>query len=197
MPSNANPRLVLFSRYPEPGKAKTRMIPTLGPDGAAALHKKLAERTLTTLRKTDLPIELRYTGAPESRFRQWLGDDIAYAEQGEGDLGDRMARASQPAPVIFLGSDCPDLHPRHIAEAAQALISSNVVIGPAEDGGYWLLGLAKRFDYLFEVMPWGTDQILPITLSRLAARGIAPAMLETLADCDRPEDLTRWPELTA
>lgn len=197
MPSKSQHRLVLFARYPEAGKAKTRLIPALGPDGAAALHRKLAERTVATLRKAELPIELRYTGAPESQFRHWLGNDIAYAEQGEGDLGDRMARASQHAPVIFLGSDCPDLRPHHVAEATQAQASSDVVIGPAEDGGYWLLGLARPHDFLFGDMDWGTETVLSETLSRLEARGIAPTLLETLADCDRPEDLDRWPDLTA
>jgi glycosyltransferase A (GT-A) superfamily protein (DUF2064 family) len=69
------------------------------------------------------------------------------------------------------------------------------VVGPAEDGGYWALGLNEPCDFLFNAMPWGTDQVLQLTTDRLRERGISPALLPTLADCDRPEDLARWPDL--
>lgn len=193
----SKPRLVLFTRWPEPGKAKTRLIPALGPSGAAALHKRLTENTVATLRASGLPIEVRYTGAPRERFADWLGGDLAYAEQGAGDLGERMRRASVPCPVIFVGGDCPDMQPGHLARAAAALADTPVVIGPAEDGGYWLIGLAEPQGYLFAGIAWGTSAVLAGTQARLAAHGIRPAMLETLSDCDRPEDLARWPELAS
>lgn len=192
-----DPRLVLFTRYPEPGKAKTRLIPELGDTGAASIHRRLTERSAATMRASGLPMEIRYTGAEQSDFAEWLGDDLSYVEQGTGDLGDRLCTAIRKPPVIFVGADCPDLESNHLREAATALSDHEVVIGPAEDGGYWLIGIALAHDWLFENMAWGTSAVLPETLKRLSDRGIAPAMLETLADCDRPEDLARWPWLTA
>jgi uncharacterized protein len=191
------PRLVLFTRYPEAGKAKTRLVPALGEAGAAAIHKQLTERTVCVMRESGIPIEIRFTGAPLVQFETWLGEGISYVEQGGGDLGDRLRNASQDAPVIFVGADCPDLKAIHLKQAAAALHDCAVVIGPAEDGGYWLIGLAAPHDWLFTDMAWGTDAVLPETLRRLDAQGISPDLLETLADCDRPEDLERWPWLTA
>lgn len=188
------PRLVLFARYPEAGACKTRLIPALGAERAAALHRTLTERTVDVLRGCG-PIELRFTGADRARFADWLGNHIALVEQVPGDLTDRLLDALEPAPVIFFGADTPDLDTRHVAAAIDALADKEVVIGPAEDGGYYLIGVAQPHRFLFEDMPWSTDQVLPETLRRLEARGIAPVLLDPLADCDRPEDLERWPWL--
>lgn len=111
------------------------------------------------------------------------------------DLGNRMRRAAPPYPVLFLGSDAPDLAPEHLHSAADLLERHDVVIGPADDGGYWTIGLAGPFDALFDAMPWGTDRVLSETMSRLDRLGIVPALLPLLADCDRPDDLARWPRL--
>jgi glycosyltransferase A (GT-A) superfamily protein (DUF2064 family) len=84
-----------------------------------------------------------------------------------------------------------------LREAAAALVEHDVVIGPAEDGGYWLIGISARHDWLFTDMSWGTEAVLPETLRRLTEHDIEPKLLPILADCDRPEDLARWPWLTA
>lgn len=188
------PRVVLFTRWPEPGQAKTRLIPVLGADAAAALHGRLTERVLGAMRDSGLPMEVRATGAPLPRFRGWLGQGPVLVDQGGGDLGARLLRAAEP-PVILIGADIPDLSARCLQAAAAALRDAPAVIGPAEDGGYYLLGLRTPMPFLFEAMPWGTDQVFTITAERMAHRGIAPALLPTLADLDRPEDLARWPEL--
>ncbi|HEY8613726.1 MAG TPA: TIGR04282 family arsenosugar biosynthesis glycosyltransferase [Roseomonas sp.] len=189
------PRVALFARFPEPGRAKTRLIPALGAEGAAALHRRLTERTLGVLRASGLPFELRCTGAPPEAFRAWLGAEVALADQGEGDLGIRMARAAAAPPAILLGADLPDLAPHHLLAAAAALDGHRAVIGPAEDGGYYLLGLREPMPFLFEPMAWGTDTVFTATMARFAAQSVTPAMLEPLADLDRPEDLIRWPGL--
>lgn len=191
------PRLVLFARHPTPGAAKTRLIPALGPDGAARLHARLAAATLAVLRDAGGPVEVRSTGAAPEDFRAWLGADSAIVEQGDGDLGARLARAAHPEPVIFFGCDAPGLTPVHAASAIAALARAPVVVGPAEDGGYWCLGLARPAPWLFEAMPWSTDRLLAATLAACAARGVQPALLDPLADLDRPSDLARWPHLTA
>jgi len=190
---DALPEIALFARYPEPGAAKTRLIPALGPEQAAQTHRLLVERTLATMRKGNLPFRLHFTGAKASDFAAWLGDDVPLVEQGEGGLGERMARV--PAPAILLGSDIPDLTPRHLREAADALASHDLVVGPAKDGGYYLLGFKVPVHFLFEDMEWGTETVLAITLRRARARGMSVAMLEVLADCDRPADLSQWPDL--
>lgn len=190
-------RLVVFTRFPEPGKAKTRLIPSLGAGGAARLHRRLTEHTLAAARASGLPVEVRTTGAPITQFAQWLGEDIAIVDQGEGDLGERLRHAAAPTPVLFIGSDLPDITPAHLIDAAAHLQSGHVVLGPAEDGGYWALGLTEPANYLFEDMPWGTDRVFAITFRRLREAGIDPVLMPTLADCDRPEDLARWPDLTA
>lgn len=190
-------RLVIFTRYPEPRRAKTRLIPVLGAAGAALLHRRLTERTVEAARASGLPVEVRTTGASTSAFADWLGNDIHLVDQGDGDLGERLQRAASSAPALFVGSDLPDLTASHLIDAAAQLLGNRVVIGPAEDGGYWALGLTEPCDYLFQAMPWGTNRVLEISLGRLQARGIDPALLPTLADCDRPEDLARWPELKA
>lgn len=189
-------KLVLFTRYPVPGAAKTRLIPALGAQGAADLHRRLTGRTLATLLATGLPVEVRCTGAAAPDFRAWLGDAPAYAPQGDGDLGARLARAAAAAPVVLIGADVPDLAPAHILAIVAALADHPVAIGPAEDGGYWALGLAAPLQpRLFENMIWGTATVFAQTVARLAAAGVTPFIGPTLADLDRPEDLARWPGL--
>lgn len=189
-----DPRIALFTRFPEAGRAKTRLIPAIGPDRAADLHRRLTERTLAAVRAAGFPYELRVTGAPVAAFRDWLGDVPAIA-QGDGGLGERLARAGPPYPTLFIGADAPDLTPALLHDAARALRDRRAVIGPAEDGGYWLLGLAGPVDGVFAGVDWGTGRVFAQTLDRLAAGGVEAARLPTLADCDRPEDLARWPEL--
>lgn len=187
------PTVALFARYPVPGAAKTRLIPALGAEGAARLHRLLVERTLATIRASGLPFAVHCTGAPLADFAVWLGADVPLVEQGEGDLGARLARVAPP--TILLGADVPDLTPAQLAEAAQALDSAEVVIGPAQDGGYYLLGYRQPVPFLFTAMPWGTSAVLAETLDRLHRRQVTPHLLAELADCDLPEDLARWPEL--
>lgn len=188
------PRVVVFARHPTPGRAKTRLIPALGSEGAALLHRRLVERTLGVVRASGLRFELRTTGADAAAFRDWLGP-VDAVDQGEGDLGQRLARAGPPYPTLFIGADAPDLSPGHLRAAAAALATASAAIGPAEDGGYWLLGLARPVPGVFERIDWGTDRVFAQTLDRLRAAGVEPVILPTLADLDRPEDLARWPEL--
>jgi uncharacterized protein len=191
-----SPRIVLFARFPEPGRAKTRLIPAIGPERAAALHRTLTERTLAVIRESGLPYVLRTTGAPPEAFTAWLEDE-AILDQGEGGLGERLARAGPPYPTLFIGADAPDLTPALLKEAAAALEGNDAVIGPAEDGGYWLLGLGRAVPGVFEGIDWSTERVFAQTCDRLRGAGVEPAILPMLADCDRPEDLARWPDLLA
>lgn len=193
--SNAAPRIALFARFPTPGAAKTRLHPVLSPEAAAALHARLVRRTLITIRASGLPYAVHITGASAARFADWLGPEVPLIDQGAGDLGDRMARVATP--VVIVGADIPDLGVDHLREAAASVAAGRVVLGPAEDGGYYLIGLPAPADYLFEEMPWGTSGVLAETLARLGEQAVAPVLLPMLADLDRPEDLRRWPQLAA
>lgn len=189
-----SPRVVLFTRFPEPGMAKTRLIPAIGPDRAARLHRILTERTVRAVQDSGLAMEVRSTGGTVADFEHWLGMG-AIIDQGVGDLGERLARAGPPYPTLFIGSDAPDLTPELLRNAADALEHVDAVIGPAEDGGYWLLGLARAVEGVFDRIDWSTDLVFAQTMARLTAAGIDPVVLPKLPDCDRPDDLARWPGL--
>ena len=189
------PTVHLFARWPEAGRAKTRLIPALGAEGAAALHRRLVERTVATVRDAGLKLVVRSTGGQEEAFRRWLGDGLEVVDQGAGDLGERLARVAPPA--ILLGADIPGLTAAHLTAAAKALAECDAAIGPATDGGYYLLGFRVPIPAAFEPMAWGTDGVFAETVHRIEDAGASLRVLGALDDCDRPEDLARWPELTA
>ena len=189
----ADPRLVIFARLPVPGQAKTRLIPALGAEGAARLYARLLHRTVEEARASGLSFELCVTGGERAAFADLYGDQVTVTEQGEGDLGARMGRVAGPA--LIIGSDCPGLNAAVLRAAANALADRSVVIGPASDGGYYLIGFRERLPWLFEDMEWSTSTVFAETLARLAERGLGPAVLPELADIDVPEDLEAWPEL--
>ncbi len=189
------PEIAIFARWPEPGKAKTRLIPALGAEGAAKLYAKLLDLTVREARASGLPFHLRITGDDPARFRDWLGKDLDVRDQGDGDLGEKLALV--PTPGLMIGSDCPGLRGVFLREAAYALGTHEAVIGPAKDGGYWLLALSDPRPELFADMAWSTPQVLPETMRRLDALGIAPYLLPELTDIDTADDLAAWPELLA
>lgn len=188
-------RLVLFTRLPVPGEAKTRLIPALGAEGAADLHRRLTERTLEVLDATRLPVEVWTTGGNVAAFRKWLGDRT-FVDQGAGDLGERMLRALGRGPAIVVGSDIPAMQRDNILRAADLLARHEAVFGPASDGGYWLVGTRRPLPVLFEGIEWGRDGVLAETLGRAKAAGIDVALGDELDDLDSADDLLRWPELT-
>ena len=187
------PEIAIFARWPEPGKAKTRLIPALGAQGAADLYRKLLELTVREARASGLPFHLRVTGGDPARFRDWLGADLDVRDQGGGDLGEKLTRV--PTPGMMIGSDCPGLTAALLREAASVLPNRGAVIGPASDGGYWLLGLAEPCPALFADMAWSTPAVLAETLRRLEANGLSPHLLPELTDIDTGEDLAAWPDL--
>ena len=187
------PEIAIFARWPEPGKAKTRLIPALGEQGAADVYARLLEMTVHEARESGLPFHLRVTGDDPARFKAWLGENLDVRDQGDGDLGAKLARV--PVPGIMIGSDCPGLTAALLREAASVLPNRDAVIGPAQDGGYWLLGLKEPCPELFADMAWSTPEVFPETLRRLEAAGISPHLLPELVDIDTGDDLDAWPEL--
>ncbi len=200
----ARERLVVFTRYPEPGKVKTRLVPVLGAGGAADLQRQMTVHTLAwarqLARRRRVGIEVRFDGGDATLMRESFGGDLRYCWQGTGDLGKRMARALDEAfyaaanAVVLVGTDCPGLSDRLVQQAFEAAEKNDVVLGPARDGGYYLIGLRRRIPQLFANVPWGTDQVFERTIRTAQRLGLSVALLESLQDVDRPEDLTVWQE---
>jgi rSAM/selenodomain-associated transferase 1 len=187
--------LAVLAKAPVPGSVKTRLIPALGADGAAALHARLIERTVETACEAAIGPVMLWLTAPHPCFTGLASRfSIGLAAQADGDLGARMLAACQAAagPVIVIGTDCPALTPSHLRQAADVLrAGSDVVVIPAEDGGYVLIGSREPQAELFVGMTWSTDQVMAQTRERLAQTGLTWRELPPLWDVDRPEDLAR------
>ena len=206
---NMNPRtrLIIFTRYPEPGTTKTRLIPCLGAEGAADLQRQMTARVLAQARalmeRRTLDLEVRHEGGTGRSMQSWLGEGVDYVHQGEGDIGQRMARSLRDAMqqgavmVVLIGSDIPGITTALLAKAFVTIEEGAVVLGPATDGGYYLIGLtapalAAASAAIFVDMPWGTSVVLEETCRRLERVGLAYSLLDPLTDIDRPEDLSAW-----
>jgi uncharacterized protein len=199
------PCLIVFTRYPVPGKTKTRLIPALGEEGAANLHRQMTEATLAQvrqLRADGVAIEVHYAGAIADReLADWLGADLVYRSQGDGDLGERMALSIETAlqaghdRVIIIGTDCPELTTEILQLAFEQLHDRDLVLGPAIDGGYYLIGLRRFMPELFVGINWGTSAVRQQTIEIATKLGLSMGDLPLLADIDRPEDLPIWKQL--
>ena len=189
------PRIAVFAKAPVAGAVKTRLVPTLGPAGAAQLHEALATHALATAAQAN-PSALQLWCAPDAAHPFFVGCATRFgcelrAQRG-ADLGERMAHAfASSSPLIVIGTDCPALNASHLARAWAALGANDAVIAPAEDGGYALIGLARPAPALFVDMPWGGAEVMARTRKRIAAAGLRCVELETLWDVDRPDDYRR------
>ncbi len=195
-------RVCVLCRYPTPGACKTRLIPALGAEGAADLHRRMAEQTVREARRfchrQPARLEVWHTGADADTFRNWLGDQLVLHEQPGGDLGARLIgalRADGPASVMFIGTDCPSLTAAVMGEALHAAAAEATVIGPASDGGYYLI--ANPTVGMLTGIDWGSAHVLRQTLERAGDRRVV--LLDELTDVDRPEDLddvAGWAEIS-
>lgn len=192
--------MLVFVRAPEPGRVKTRLAAAIGAEGALRVYKRLAEHTVAEVRALaaeDVEVRVHYTPADAGdAVREWLGDGPVYLPQAEsGDLGVRMGDAFAGAfaagveRVVIVGSDLPELTAALLRRAFEALDAHPAVLGPARDGGYYLLGMRRMIGGIFSGVPWSTSDVLAATLERFHAAGVEPAMLEELADVDEVEDL--------
>lgn len=193
--------LIVFGRYPRVGKTKTRLIPALGPAGAAALQKRLAERTVATARQAAIQVNARlvycHAGGTKKQLREWLGGrPIRYVAQAAGDLGRRMHLAMQRAfdlgarQVVLVGTDIPGLTAEIIEQAFCALHERDLVFGPSVDGGYWLVGMTKP-ENIFDGIVWSRPDVLETSLALARKKGMTAHMLAPLNDLDTPDDLVR------
>lgn len=194
--------LILFTRYPEPGRTKTRLIPALGARGAAALQRQLTEHTLRQVRglqqRRSLQVTCCFAGGDVAAMQGWLGSGWDYQPQAEGDLGDRLIAAMRHAfatgatTVAFIGIDCPAIDAPLLDEAFHTLGTTEMVLGPADDGGYYLIGLRRPIPELFQGIDWGTEVVRQQTEAIAQSLQLSYLLLQPLNDIDRPEDLPLW-----
>lgn len=194
-------RIIIFTRYPIPGKTKTRLIPVLGAEGAAALHRCMTEHTVRVVRNLaqalDFSIEVRFSEGNIGLMSQWLGEDHIFREQSGSDVGDRMWRAFREAfednfrRVVIVGCDCPGIHETILETSLDLLKEKDLVLGPANDGGYYLVGMRKPHRELFVDVSWGSDRVLAQTLVIAREQGLSVSLVSALDDIDRPEDLNK------
>ena len=206
-------QLVVLARWPVPGRCKRRLAAGIGTTRAALVQQRLNRHTLESARAVgsisgnEIQPEVLLAADPlgpraAQRWARQLGADRG-AGQGSGSLGVRMQRQVQRAlrsgaeQVVLIGSDLPALQPLDLLAAFRALEKSPLVLGPADDGGYWLIGLSRQAPAhlarrLFSGMPWGSSAVLERTLVAAGQQGVQPALLAARADLDRAADLQPW-----
>jgi len=194
------PAILVFAKAPIPGQVKTRLVPHLSDDGAALLHRRLAEHAIATAVESGVG-RVELWCAPD-RMHPFFGDcaarfGVPLHRQAEGSLGTRMAAAARDALnrarcAVLIGCDCPALGPEHLQRAVASLAAGNdAAVVPAEDGGYVLLALASFHESLFEGIAWSTDAVLAQTTERFERLGMRFELATPLWDVDRPADYAR------
>jgi len=187
-------KLIVFVKAPREGEVKTRLAATMGTKKACAAYREMVATVLRHIGALQ-SVELRF--APDdagAEIQPWLQRDWIAQPQGEGDLGTRMLRAFEDSfaagaeRVVVIGSDCPEAGSADVRTAWKELKSHDVVLGPAIDGGYWLIGLRAAQPALFEGISWSGDQVLGQTLQRARTLGVRIQLLRILADIDTEED---------
>jgi rSAM/selenodomain-associated transferase 1 len=195
--------ILLFTRYPQPGKCKTRLFSKLSTEEAAGIHRQLVCHSDNTINSylthfSDTTYHIHYTGASLKEMKHWLGDRRFTNQKGK-DLGERMANALHTAILtgdkcLLMGSDCPDISWKLLQNAFIALQEKDIVLGPAHDGGYYLIGInktlsPKHLKKLFTDIPWGSENVLHKTTERIEELQLSFQLLEKLHDIDTPDDL--------
>lgn len=186
--------ILIFARTPELGKVKTRLAAEIGPDAALQTYLKLLAHTRESVSRSGFPARVHLAG-PMPEHDLWSEAGFRRFPQVDGDLGKRMASAFTQAfadgvrSVVIIGTDCPGLSSAHLHEAMKALETHEAVVGPADDGGYTLLGLTSPIRAIFENKAWSTDSVLRDTLADFKTLGMSVARMETLRDLDTLDDL--------
>lgn len=195
--------LLVFARAPRPGTVKTRLARGIGEERATTLYRRMGRRIVAGVRSAPARMVVCYDPPDgEAEIQHWLGPSLRRCwPQGGGDLGARMCRMVERAftdadRVVVIGTDTPAVDAGTVARAVEALDSADVVIGPARDGGYYLMGLRRPHPDLFAGIRWSTDSVLAATLTRTARLGLSVTWLEVEQDVDTADDLTpevvRW-----
>lgn len=220
-PGAAAHHVLIFTKYPTPGYAKTRLIPAVGAERASDISRQLTERIVSVVRSLLLssplassPISrIHYASNTddaddENRMREWLSEPHAavsrrevFLRQSKGDLGYRLKAAfaasfrDDARKVVVVGADIPEIDIEVLQQAFTKLDYFDVVIGPAQDGGYYLLGMKQLHPLLFRGVPWSTDRVFEVTMRVAKEEGLSVVELPTLRDVDLPDDLPYFDSL--
>ena len=194
--------LIVFAKNPVPNQVKTRLIPTLSPEQAAALYTAFLTDWCETLAKlTNVDLVIAYTPVEaHSDLQALIGDDVIYIPQIGADLGERLASATQWAAkqgytkILFVGSDSPTLPISYISQAVKLLDSRDTVVGPSTDGGYYLIGFSAAavtttVPHVFEEIAWSTAEVFQQTVTRIREAEVTLGLLSLWYDVDTAEDL--------
>ena len=196
-----NSAVIIFSKNPVEGCVKTRLIPEWGTEGALHLYKDVLKKTIESVRQSDIDdIYIYCTPDLDNSFLQFCSRqyDLKLVLQQGNNLGERMSNAfvrilKEYSRAIIVGCDCPELSSRDINIANEKLKSKcDIVIGPAEDGGYYLIGMQEPHPEVFENINWGCDSVLADTRNHIETNNLKPFELEQRWDLDRPEDVHRY-----
>ena len=196
--------LVIMAKAPQPGHAKTRLIPALGAEGAAGLAARLLSHTVQTCLATTAYDVIEICATPDidhpqfQRLAELYGSRLHWSAQTGPDLGARMCNVfdrllSVHQSVVLIGTDAPALTAQMLDDAMTRWQQEDAVFVPALDGGYALIGLRRLHPGLFEQMPWSTDAVMQITRQRLHAANAQALELEPVTDIDEPADLKYLP----
>ncbi len=190
--------LILFCKAPEKGKVKTRLAATIGQDAALQVSESLLSRTIELLARTDFPKTICYLGEGEDYFSEFEKDFSLTRQQGK-DLGERMYNAIRRSYLqgysksILVGSDIVDLSTEDFSDAITSLKENDIVLGPAKDGGYYLVGMNSPQD-IFSGITWGSSNTLESTIDKIRSQGLSFDLLSLRHDIDREEDLKTFAE---
>lgn len=195
---NPNHILLIFLKYPEPGKVKTRLSQDIGKDKAAEIYSWMAETVVHDLAKSNLHETIIFFDPPERKkeVEDWLNVGYRLFPQEGKSLGERMTNAFDKTfplgaeKAIIIGTDCVEISDEIISQAFDALDLVDVVIGPAEDGGYYLLGMTKPTPEIFDDIDWSTELVLNQTLKKIEEQGLRFVLLKKLRDIDTVNQLS-------
>ena len=190
--------VILLTRSPVAGKVKTRLIPDIGIQKATTVHIELIKKNLALLKRCDFFDKQICLKGDEELFRQHVSTELEVYAQKSDDLGDNMLHAIRTglqvySNVILIGSDCPDISVNDLQQADDALNQGyDVVFGPAEDGGYYLIGMNQVYDELFSNINWGESEVFSSTLNKAKLLSLNVKLIRTLYDVDTVKDYARF-----
>ncbi|GIW47976.1 MAG: hypothetical protein KatS3mg078_1853 [Deltaproteobacteria bacterium] len=192
--------LIVFLKYPEPGRVKTRLARDIGWKNASLIYSEIAQSVIGKVSKSSEYETLIFFDPPEKKedVRRWLKNaNLNLLPQEGNPLGERMLNAFEKAfslgakSAVIIGTDCMEVSDKTVLEAFQALREVDAVLGPARDGGYYLLGVNRAFPWIFKDIKWSTSLVLSQTIKKIEEKKLRFKLLKTLTDIDTVRDLSK------
>lgn len=192
--------VIVMTKFPEPGKVKTRLIPELGKTGACRVHQAMADHVISQMQSfcsEEILLKVHVAGGSDNQVGDWLSE-ISHYRQIDGNLGDKMSHAVHCSfqggaeQVIVIGTDCLSIDNKLLREVSHELLSNDVVYVPALDGGYVLVGLSGEYLSIFQDIDWGTEKVMMQSIDKVEREALRVKLLETQPDIDHPEDLRHF-----